>query len=81
MLLNLVGEDRQAGWEKEFAARLVAQGARVTLFRPGDGWEGNELMLISNSNDAPSFDVSDICERPAEVRTYLMSLKAAQLNA
>jgi len=81
MLLNLVGDDLQAGWEKVLAAKLVGLDAQVTLFRPGDGWEGNELMLVSNADQAPSFDASDVSERPAEVRTYLMSLKVAQVNA
>lgn len=81
MLLNLVGDDRQPGWERELGARLARLGVRATLFRPEDGWEGNELMLMSNSDQAHSLDVGDVSERPAEVRTYLMSLKAAHVNA
>jgi len=79
ILLNLVG-DRPAGWEKAVGRRLAKLGARATLFRPEDGWEGNELMLISNSDQAHSFDAGDVSERPAEVRTYLLSLKAADVR-
>lgn len=81
MLLNLVGDDRQVGWEKVLGAKLATLGARATLFRPDDGWEGNELMLVSNSDHATRFDANDVSERPAEVRTYLMSLKAADVTS
>ena len=79
MLLNLVG-DRQPGWERELGARLAKLGVRATLFRPEDGWEGNELMLISNLEQAHNLDVGDVTERPAEVRTYLLSLRAANVD-
>ena len=59
------------------AATLLANaGFMVTLFVPEDGWEGNELIHVRAAGWPSALDLHDIQDRPAEVRTYLMSLRA-----
>ena len=45
------------------------------LLRPEDGWEGNELLLAAGAPFRPALGAADIFTRPAESRSYLLSLK------
>jgi SAM-dependent methyltransferase len=76
LILNLVSEDGAPNWGWDLARAMAQCGLGVTLFRPEDGWEGNELLHIRALRPVGALNVSDIHERPAEVRTYLMSLQS-----
>ena len=74
IVLNLAGFDGPVDYAWPLACALAGQGWHATLFRAIDGWEGNELLWVAR-DDAPQLDLADLMERPAETRTYLMSLK------
>ena len=75
LLVNLAGFDGPVDYGWPLACTLAAQGWRATLLRAVDGWEGNELLWVSRAGHAPALDLADLMERPAEARTYLLSLK------
>lgn len=76
LILNLVHEDGAPPWGDALAARLAARGLEATLYRSEEGWEGNELLYVSRTRAPPGVDLGGLFELPAEVRTYLSSLRS-----
>ena len=76
LVLNLVHEDGAPPWGPVLATRLAARGLCATLYRSEEGWEGNELLHVSVSRAPSILDLGDLLDRPAEVRTYLSSLRS-----
>jgi predicted membrane-bound spermidine synthase len=76
LAVNLAGPDGAPAQSWDLACALSAMGFESILLRPEEGWEGNEILLISHLPQSPHLDLSDLHERPAETRTYLMSLRA-----
>lgn len=74
--LNLAGQEGPPAWGRDLARAVAMLGFMVTLFVPEDGWEGNELIHVRAAGWPSALDLHDIQDRPAEVRTYLMSLRA-----
>jgi len=79
LLLNLVTGDGAPDWGDALAGELAATGAQVTLFRPEQGWEGNELILVRDAGGRCAIDLGDVSQLPAEVRPYLTSLRACEI--
>lgn len=75
LLVNLSGSDEAPAQGWDLLRDLCARGFRAVLFRPESGFEGNEILYVARSRPAPSLDLSDLQDRPAEARTYLMSLR------
>jgi len=75
IVLNLAGFDGPVDYAWPLACALATNGWRATLFRAVDGWEGNELLCVAREDSPTALDLTDLMERPAETRTYLMSLK------
>lgn len=76
LAVNLAGPDGAPAQSWDLTCALSAMGFESILLRPEDGWEGNEILLISHLPLSPHLDLSDLQERPAETRTYLRSLRA-----
>jgi|CXWL01.1.fsa_nt_gi spermidine synthase len=76
LIVNLVGPTGAPDYSWTLASAMAARGFNVTLHRPEDGWEGNEILHVCADRFAPAIDATDLRHRPAEVRTYLMSLRA-----
>ena len=81
LVLNLVTDDGAPPWGLALAQDLAALGLAVTLYRPDDGWEGNELLHVHSAPAAAGIAIGDLSGRPAEVRTYLSSLSAHSPSA
>ena len=79
LVLNLVGEDGAPRWGFDLSGAIAASGYFTTLFRPEDGWEGNEILRVSAHDTLGALDLGDLHDRPAEARTYLLSLRAHPL--
>jgi predicted membrane-bound spermidine synthase len=75
IVVNLAGFDGPLDFAWPLACTLAQKGWHATLFRATDGWEGNELLWASRAEHAVPLDIADLMDRPAETRTYLMSLK------
>lgn len=75
LLVNLSGSEEAPAQGWDLLRDLCAKGFRTILYRPESGWEGNEILYVSQSSAVPSLDLSDLHDRPAETRTYLMSLR------
>ncbi|MEQ1812264.1 MAG: hypothetical protein ABL889_20210 [Terricaulis sp.] len=76
LVLNLVSEDGPPLWGGELAKQIAALGLNVTLYCADLGWEGNELLHIRAHGPTDIIVHTDLAQRPPEVRTYLMSLRA-----
>ena len=76
LVLNLVHEDGAPPWGASLAAQIAARGFNATLFRSEEGWEGNELLHIRARGPTDRLRVADVQGRPAEARTYLLSLRS-----
>lgn len=76
MVLNVVHEDGVPPRGQRLAADLVQRGLSATLYRAEDGWEGNEVLHVRAHGPTDTLVTNDHRQRPAETRTYLMSLRA-----
>jgi predicted membrane-bound spermidine synthase len=76
LIVNFAGIDGPPAESWDVACALADAGLNVSLFRPEDGWEGNEILYASMRPAARDLDIEDLHEQPAEARTYLMSLRA-----
>lgn len=76
LVLNLVHEDGAPPWGESLGARLAARGLCVTLYRSEEGDEGNELLHVSTDGARPVMALRGPPEGPAEVHTYLRSLRS-----
>lgn len=81
LVLNLVHEDGAPPWGLSLARELVERGYNATLYRSEDGWEGNEILHVRKLGPTDTLEVTDIERRPAETRTYLMSLRGLAVLA
>lgn len=63
------------------AERLAKLGFHSLLWRPEYGWEGNEILLVSQTPVTANLNMVDILDRPAEARSYLLSLKPYRVMA
>lgn len=61
--------------------KLDPYGFHCTLLRPEYGWEGNEILIVSRKLRPVAIHMDDVMQRPAEVRSYLLSLKLYRMNA
>jgi hypothetical protein len=73
---NLVGEGKIAVDGFTLADEMSRLGFYNALLRPEDGWEGNELLIVSRTKTTVKLRTPDILTRPAEARSYLLSLRA-----
>lgn len=73
LVINLVADDGPPSCGDALARALAARSAIVTLYRSEQGWEGNELLHVRAHGETDVLTVTDIMERPAETRTYLLS--------
>lgn len=73
---NLIGDGTTAFDGFTLADEISHLGFYTTLLRPEDGWEGNELLIISRTKISAKLTAADILDRPAEARSYLLSLRA-----
>jgi len=76
LVLNLVHEDGAPPWGRALAKKIAGFGLNVTLYRPEDGWEGNEILHVRAHGPTDVLAARDVSHRPPETRTYLMSLRA-----
>ncbi|MGN6423624.1 MAG: methyltransferase domain-containing protein [Asticcacaulis sp.] len=80
LLLNLALEAAKIGYGRTIAEAVSRLGFHAELLQPDDGWEGNEILQISRRARPALIGPSDIHSRPAESRTYLMSLRRMSLQ-
>lgn len=76
LILNLVHEDGAPLREGSLLHAFVARGYNATLYRSEEGWEGNEVLHVKKDGATDTLRVTDLERRPAQTRTYLMSLRA-----
>ena len=81
LTLNLAYDEKDEAFGRELAATLAEDGFYSVLLRPEDGWEGNELLLVATAPFRPDLRIQDIVVRPAESRSYLLSLKQFHYSA
>ena len=79
-LINLAYDDTDVSFGRELAQALADRGLHTSLYLPDDGWEGNELLLASDSPIRSSLALKDILERPSEAQSYLMSLRQSRYD-
>lgn len=75
LIVNVVQEDGAPSWGGWMAAKLASLGFSVCLYRSDEGWEGNEILHVRTAGPTDQLVVPDLEQRPAEARTYLMSLR------
>lgn len=75
LIVNLVQEDGAPSWGGWMAAKLASQGLSVCLFRSEEGCEGNEILHVRTEGPTDQLTITDLEQRPPEVRTYLMTLR------
>ncbi len=80
LFINIAGDELEADYGWRLASNLAQAGWHCVLWRPEAGFEGNELLRVSANPVAATIDTSDIMTRPAEARTYLLSLAAHTLS-
>ena len=76
LLVNLTYDGPPPFDSKDLADGLAARGFHAVLLQPQSGWEGNEILQVTRHAEAVSFNLVDVLERPAEARSYLLSLGA-----
>lgn len=76
LVLNLVPDEGVPPWGGSLAGMIASRGLNVTLYRPEDGWEGNEILHVRAHGPTDVLLAPDVSHRPPETRTYLMSLRA-----
>ena len=81
LVLNLVHEDGAPLWGGPLADRIATLGFNVTLYLADLGWEGNEVLHVRAEGPTDVLARPDVSQRPPEVRTYLMSLRAVTPRA
>jgi spermidine synthase len=55
--------------------KLSSRGFYSVLLRPEEGWEGNEILMVSYCPKPIRLRRSEIMRRPVEARSYLLSLR------
>lgn len=73
---NLINEGSLAIDGFALADEMSRLGFHSVLLRPEDGWEGNELLILSRTRPTINLRTHEILNRPAEARSYLLSLRA-----
>ncbi|ESQ88686.1 methyltransferase domain-containing protein [Asticcacaulis benevestitus] len=73
---NLVNEGSVAIDGFALSEEMSRLGFHSVLLRPEDGWEGNELLILSRTQPAINLRTPEILDRPTEARSYLLSLRA-----
>ena len=76
LVINVVHEDGVPPRGRELADALVQRGLSATVYSADDGWEGNEVLHVRAAGPTDTLITQDYPQRPAETRTYLMSLRA-----
>lgn len=76
LVVNVVHEDGAPPRGRQLAEALVQCGLGATVYSAGDGWEGNEVLHARAEGPTDTLTTHDYRQRPAETRTYLMSLRA-----
>lgn len=76
LVINLVHEEGAPPWGSALATGIVERGFSATLYRPEDGFEGNELLHTRARGRTDTLRIVGVEQCPAEARTYLMSLRA-----
>lgn len=75
LVVNLVREDGAPHTGRRLVHALAARRLAATLYSAEDGWEGNEVLHVRTQGETETFIAPRLHERPAEARTYLMSLR------
>jgi len=78
VLVNLSYEEPPPDVGLNLADALAERGYHAVLLQPQYGWEGNEILQISRTPSPVAFARTDVLARPAEARSYLLSLNAYQ---
>jgi predicted membrane-bound spermidine synthase len=76
MVLNLASDGAPCVSAWQLASALVARGFTATLYRPGFGDEGNELLHVPLDGAGRAISIGDLSQRPPETWLYLNSLEA-----
>jgi len=76
LMVNLSYDEPPPFDTRDLADAVAARGFHAVLLQPQSGWEGNEILQVTRHAAAVTFSSTDIFERPAEARTYLLSLGA-----
>lgn len=76
LVINVVHEDGAPPRGRQLADALVRHGLCATVYSADDGWEGNEILHVRADGPTDTLIAQDYPQRPAETRTYLMSLRA-----
>lgn len=63
------------------AEKLSAFGFYSVLLRPDEGWEGNEILMVSRSERPIKIRRAEIMARPTEAHSYLLSLRSYRTKA
>ncbi len=80
LLVNLATDGWRSLDSRRLAEEVVGLGFEARLWTPEEGSEGNDLLEIRRRRRAGELDLSDVLSRPAEARTYLLSLKGAWID-
>ncbi|CAL4869580.1 Polyamine aminopropyltransferase (plasmid) [Asticcacaulis sp. MM231] len=73
---NLVNEGSVAIDGFALSDEMSHLGFHSVLLRPENGWEGNELLILSRTQPTINLRTPEILDRPTEARSYLLSLRA-----
>jgi predicted membrane-bound spermidine synthase len=76
LMVNLSYDEPPPFETRDLADAVAACGFHAILLQPQSGWEGNEILQVTRHATAVTFSNTDVFERPAEARTYLLSLGA-----
>lgn len=80
LIVNVVQEESAPSWGGWMAVKLASLGFSVCLYRSDEGLEGNEVLHVRAEGPTDQLAVPDLEQRPAEARTYLMSLRPHVLS-
>ncbi|MDZ4775795.1 MAG: hypothetical protein SGJ23_03315 [Alphaproteobacteria bacterium] len=80
LVVNVVHEDGVPPRGRKLASEIVERGLSATLYQALEGWEGNEVLHVRAHGPTDTLASCDYRERPAETRSYLMSLRAITLG-
>ncbi len=82
LIVNLASQDGPSRFGMRLLEAMRAEGLNATLFQPGEEvGESNELLHVRTVGPTHRLDISDVRDRPAEVRSYLMSLRPVPPDA